>query len=428
MYITKIRLENIKAISHLEMQFEKPAGWHVLIGDNGSGKSSVLRAIALGLIGTDYKALPIENLSQWIKTKQPESKIEINYIKNDSDGYSGKGSLGKENQFHLCIQIKKNENGIYSVVEDATHQKEKTSPKNLIWSNKKGWFSASFGAFRRFTGGNKELEKIYLKDPRAAAHLSLFGEDVALTEILDWLKNLNYQVLEGNEEAKYLMDNVKTFFNHSGLLPHDTKLDKISSEGVFFTDGNGTEINVEELSDGFRSILSLTFELIRQLIRVFGAKEIFKNFSKKNYFFDLQGVVLIDEIDVHLHPTWQTRIGEWFTQYFPAMQFIVATHSPLICRACEKSSIWRLSAPGSNLESDEIRGIEKDRLVYGNILDAYGTEVFGQNVSRSSESQRKLIRLARLNMLHTIGKITEQEKEEMFNLRKIFTTDDTTTF
>jgi predicted ATP-binding protein involved in virulence len=222
--------------------------------------------------------------------------------------------------------------------------------------------------------------------------------------------------------------NIKKFFNNSGLLPHNTKLDKISSRGVFFIDGNGADIDVIGLSDGFRSILSLTFELIRQLIRVYGAKEVFKNFSKDNYFIDLQGVVLIDEIDVHLHPTWQTRIGEWFTKYFPQLQFIVATHSPLICRACREGTIWRLAAPASNSKSGEIIGVEKDRLVYGNVLDAYGTEVFGQNVTRSQEAHEKLNRLARLNMLHTVGKISEEEKIEMYHLRQIFTTDDTTTF
>ena len=45
------------------------------------------------------------------------------------------------------------------------------------------------------------------------------------------------------------------------------------------------------------------------------------------------GVVLIDEVDAHLHPTWQRRIGLWFREHFPKLQFIVSTHSPLICQA-----------------------------------------------------------------------------------------------
>ncbi len=50
MYIKKVVIENIRSISHFEMEFPKPAGWHVLIGDNGSGKTSVLQAMALGIL------------------------------------------------------------------------------------------------------------------------------------------------------------------------------------------------------------------------------------------------------------------------------------------------------------------------------------------------------------------------------------------
>jgi hypothetical protein len=77
---------------------------------------------------------------------------------------------------------------------------------NAIWSTDSGWFSAGYGPFRRFTGGDKEWEKVYYSDPRPAAHLSLFGEDVALTEALDWLRNINYKSLE------HKLDGVKGFY------------------------------------------------------------------------------------------------------------------------------------------------------------------------------------------------------------------------
>jgi hypothetical protein len=178
-----------------------------------------------------------------------------------------------------------------------------------------------------------------------------------------------------------------------------------------------------QLSDGYRSILSLTFELIRQLVRVYGAKAVFEDISKGKMQIPLPGVVLIDEIDAHLHPTWQTRIGEWFLQYFPQLQFIVTTHSPLVCRACHKGSIWRLAAPGSDQTSGEVTGLDKDRLVYGNVLDAFGTEVFGQNVTRSEYAQDKRKRLATLNIKSLQGAITEPEEKELDELKAIFATD-----
>jgi hypothetical protein len=211
-------------------------------------------------------------------------------------------------------------------------------------------------------------------------------------------------------------------------LPHSAQIEGFDKDGIIFKDGNGNRIPILELSDGYRSILSLTFELIRQLVRVYGAQAVFADIEKGKMEINLPGVVLIDEIDAHLHPSWQVDVGFWFTQYFPQLQFIVTTHSPLVCRAAEKGSIWRLAKPGTDSEAQEITGIEKDRLVYGNILDAYGTELFGKNTVRSTQSNKKLERLGRLNMLYALGKIKPTEEKERLKLQKILSTDDPTGF
>ncbi len=256
-----------------------------------------------------------------------------------------------------------------------------------------------------------------------SAHLSLFGEDVALTEATKWLMDLQFQTLE-KKVSHNLLDDLKKLINSPNFLPHNTQLQRISSDGVFFIDGNGAEISVNEMSDGYRSILSLTFELIRQLIRLYGDEKVFQKVRKGTMEIDLPGVVLIDEIDAHLHPTWQTRIGQWFTQYFPKIQFIVTTHSPLVCRACENGSIWRLSAPGSGSKSEEIVGDDKNKLIYGNVLDAYGTEVFGKAITISQEGNEKRTRLGELNIKSITGQnVNVQEQQELQELKKIFPTE-----
>jgi hypothetical protein len=266
------------------------------------------------------------------------------------------------------------------------------------------------------------MEKVF-ENPgysRLASHLSLFGEDVALTEATKWLVNLRFQTLEASVSHNLLDDLIK-LINSPDFLPHNARLDKVSSEGVTFTDGNGAEISVTEMSDGYRSILSLTFELLRQLIRVYGHGEVFQHVRKDKMFIDLPGVVLIDEVDVHLHPTWQTRIGQWFLKYFPNIQFIVTTHSPLVCRASDKGSIWRLAAPGSESPSGEITGDDKNRLIYGNVLDAYGTDVFGESVTISKEANDLRKRMGELNIKSILGQ--KIDEEELKNLKQIFPTE-----
>jgi hypothetical protein len=110
------------------------------------------------------------------------------------------------------------------------------------------------------------------------------------------------------------------------------------------------------------------------------------------------------------------------------MQFIITTHSPLVCRAAENGSIYRLAAPGSDEKSEEVTGVERDRLIYGNILDTYATGAFGEGVTQSTEANAKLERLIYLNRLDAYGKLPKEDKAEMMHLRQIFQTDDTLAF
>jgi predicted ATP-dependent endonuclease of OLD family len=421
MYINKINIKNIRSISEFEMTFRTPAGWHVIIGDNGAGKSTIVRSIALGIIGpNDAKALRL-NLNDWVSRGEEEGGlISLTVQKGVEDSKIGK-SRPRTKPFEAIITLKKKERNGYIL------EGNKGAPFENIWSNAYGWFSCAFGPFRRFTGGEKEWMKVYYSDPRAAAHLSVFGEDVALTEAIDWLKNLHIKTLEmasyafktEGENESDILSSLKAFLNEGGLLPHGAKLDSISSEGVFFVDGNGARIDVTQMSDGYRSILSLTFELIRQLVRAYGQHEVFKNFNQGIFRIDLPGIVLIDEIDAHLHPSWQARIGSWFLKVFPGIQFIVTTHSPLICRASEKGTIWRLRAPGSESGSGEVTGVEKERLIYGDLLDAYGTELFGTNITQSRSGQELMQRLAQLNLQSFRQKLSPEEQEELNHLKTI---------
>jgi len=435
MYIQKAKIKNIRSIIDFEIEFKNPAGWHVLIGDNGAGKSTIIRSIALALVGNYGNSLR-ENWNFWIRTGGVAT-IEL-YTQRDSqvDRCSHRAIAPNPKLGNLPgAETLRNPNDgtLKDIIYELRIEKEEIDGRRLFNVPEvyyscivdSGFFSASFGPFRRFEGGSSEWEEIY-KNPtlaNLAAHLSVFNESVALTEPISWLKDLNYKSLEKNEESQYTLENLKKLINSEDFLPHNTKLQSVSSDGVFFKDGNDSIISVNQMSDGYRSILSMTFELIRQLVRVYGSEAVFKNIENDEMFINLPGVVLVDEIDAHLHPTWQTRIGQWFTQYFPKLQFIVTTHSPLVCRAAENGSIWSLAAPGSDEKSGEITGLDRERLIYGNILDAYGTEVFGENVSISEEANEMLNRLSELNVKSMMGLIEDKETEELQKLRAILPTE-----
>jgi predicted ATPase len=419
MYIKKVKIKKVRSIDKFEMSFPKPNGWHVLIGDNGAGKSTIIRSVALALIGSDEITAIKPNWNNWLQWQSEQGSIDLELSQNAE--FDVVNNQNPSDAINCNITLNRREGNFVTL--DLPTEPEKSALQMEVWRSRGGWFSAGYGPFRRFTGGSTDYGSVF-ENPsfsRLASHLSLFGEDVALTEATKWLINLQFQTLENKISGNFL-ENLKRFINSSGFLPHDTQLLNISSEGVTFKDGNGAEISVTQMSDGYRSILSLTFELIRQLVRVYGEEKVFRNIANDDMKIDVPGVVLIDEVDVHLHPTWQTRIGQWFTQFFPQIQFIVTTHSPLVCRACEKGSIWRLTSPGSDIKSGEITGDDRDRLIFGDILDAFGTNIFGKSAAQSAKTDEKKEELGKLNMLSAFGKITEEEENTRQQLLKVLST------
>jgi hypothetical protein len=83
------------------------------------------------------------------------------------------------------------------------------------------------------------------------------------------------------------------------------------------------------------------------MIATFGIDGLIGHDDDGKIYVRRSGVVLIDEIDAHLHPEWQQTIGFWLTRHFPAIQFLVTTHSPIICQAADKNGLFVLPEPGS---------------------------------------------------------------------------------
>jgi predicted ATP-binding protein involved in virulence len=414
MYIRKVEINNIRSIDHFEMTFPegKEAGWHVLIGENGSGKSTIAKAIAVGLIGRYNTPTLRQNWREWQNMLMQYGYVRLFNNEGSISDYQVGISVGLPDWMRGTVQAK-------FINSDF-------SPVNP--------FCASYGPFRRFSGGSSQWDTVFENSPTVAAHLSLFGEDVALVESIEYIKKLYVRNLDKENLIEQDFDieaihSIIKFINVSELLPTKAQIVDVNSETILVRDANKSIIPITQLSDGYRSILSLVLDLLRQLLLRYKSNEIFKNIDTDVPSIDLPGIVIIDEVDAHLHPTWQTKIGQWFTTYFPNFQFIVTTHSPLICRAAEKGSIWKLAAPGSDQPSRELTGIERDRLIYGNILDAYSTEAFGdESVIRSDSANEKLQRLAMLSQLNAYGRLDEAGKQEMQELRKILITDDTTEF
>lgn len=427
MYVRNASAENIRALAKVSWELEKDkgaAGWHVVLGTNGAGKSTLLRCIALALVGPTEAVALRQRWGDWVRRGGSAARIRLDLERdNHFDLLRGKGRALENYLVPVGVRL-------HGQDGDVTLEKTKhgVDSSRYVWGGGKGWFSAGYGALRRFAGSDKDTEKLYYSNPVLARHLTLFGESVALSECLSWLQRLQFESLDAEKHGDSmggpsgrLLKRIKEFVNHSEFLPFGAKLSDITPREVIFVDGNGFRVSVEELSDGYRSILSLTFELIRQLVTCYGAEVVFAAGTPAT--INVPGVVLIDEVDAHLHPSWQRRVGFFLTEHFPRIQFIVATHSPLVCQAAITGSIFRLAKPGTTDHGAFVSGSELDRLLYGNILDAYGTESFGiETGGRSAIGMEKLARLAGLNQKELEEGLSTEERAEQAELRALLPT------
>jgi len=421
MYVRRIAISNIRSIESFEVKFtdaEAP-GWHVILGANGSGKSSVVRSLALALAGPKEAAALRQNWNNWARLGKAGGSIRLQISCGPKDKFTGKGPGTDTVDVELELKALESSIGGPRIEVVATNGQQKAN--RSIWGTNSGWFSASFGPFRRFTGGDQAFDRLFYSNPRLASHLSAFGEDVALTEGLRWLRDLRVRQLEDPEgpEGKLLTKLIE-FLNESDLLPHGATISEVRSEEVVITDAADARVSVEQLSDGYRSVLSMIFEILRQMTRSYGVDEVMGALDVQHGAVRVPGVVAIDEVDAHLHPSWQKDIGPWFTRCFPDVQFIVTTHSPIICR--NATTVWRLGNPGTDEQAGRISGVALNRLIYGSILDAYGTELFGRDVARSENSKELMQELAQLNRKALKLDLETAERERLEELRTMLPT------
>ena len=430
MYLSRFSVKNIRSIGEASMEFPKgtEAGWHVILGSNGAGKSSLVRAFALLMMGEKEAYASRQDFARWMRKGQAQSSIEGQIsMDSDYDSLTGYGQPAIR-AITLEVSFKKSEQPLSDAPD------VKFSGKYVarsIWGGGRGWFSASFGPFRRFTGGDQRYDRLFLSNKRLAPHLTALGEDVALTDAMEWLATLYTQGLQDEKnnvasQEMLIYNSVINFLNNSHFLPHGAMVSGIAGKAVLVTDGNGIEISLDQLSDGYRSAMSIVFELIRQMFDLYDKTKMIQAMTTQPGTIQAPGVVAIDEVDAHLHPTWQRDIGRWLTRCFPNVQFIVTTHSPIVCRAVGQDdgtlhgSVWRLPAPG---EADSFRRVDDDelnQLVFGDVLDAYSTELFGTDVLRSKAGDDKLERLAELNINALNAPLNAAEEAERRILRRLF--------
>ncbi|QFP75063.1 AAA family ATPase [Deinococcus sp. AJ005] len=329
-------MNDVTCFSRIDMDFvkdDKPARWIIILGENGTGKSTILKMLALSLLG-DRMSLDIVDRVQIARFKRNSSKslpsTLLKVTPNTRDKNKIRGKTSYSSVFIIYINSGRNTGvklGIPATTSFVNGEAEfdrlsKTMHSEDITS---GWFSAGYGPWRRapstVTTGRRDDHDILLQT-KSGRFASLFIDDISLSTFSNWIIDLEYRVLKDPSDAwsKNMMDIAISVLEISlkGL-----KFEGISQNREILFKGPDGIIAMEQLSDGYRSIAAWSGDLAKRLIEAYP--------ESKDPLRE-EGVVLIDEIDIHLHPKWQREIVEHTRELFPNLQFIVTSHSPFVAQ------------------------------------------------------------------------------------------------
>ena len=338
MYIRRIILKNLKGFDELDFNFARPddvyAGWSVITGDNASGKTALLKAIALAIVGPDVARALQPSLEGWIRQSAPTGTIAVEIIANDVDRFAQ--GRRPEQPFWSELELRRNGGSITTIAPSNEHRRKKKGPIHGPWSETTaGWFATGYGPFRRLYGASPDAQRLMSGPGRISRFATMFREDATLGECEIWLKDLSHKRLEDRPRESQLLGTILGILN-SEFLRNSLTVDRVDSDGLWLRDASHTVLPLADMSEGYRAAIAMLVDIIRHVVSVYGI-EVLPGVGSKTV--DVPGVILIDEIDSHLHPEWQRQIGFWLKEHFPRLQFIVSTHSPLICQAADRKGL-----------------------------------------------------------------------------------------
>ena len=331
-YAKSIAIYGFKCFGKAEIDFHYPGGpdkdelehpnVNLILGDNGGGKSSVLRAIAIAALAPaliNGGLVPYRLVRRDAKGGvASNSLVKLLGILDDLERpHSKPQKKGSDRPYEFLARLKANPR---RQIDQLSLESTPENPiSELIYDDfSPAFFVVGYGATRRVESADFSPSS---EDKRRARRYqriaSLFEDHVALRPLKSWFPMLpdtsKTEVIE--LLARALPDNIS--FN--GTLEDD--------DYVFFFDGIPTPFPA--LSDGYKAFIGWLSDLIGHMTSVREGRRL----------EDLSGIVLVDEIDLHLHPSWQRDVVARLSRTFPKLQFVFTSHSPLVAASVQSKNV-----------------------------------------------------------------------------------------
>lgn len=378
MRIASIALKNFRGFPVFERALGP--GINVLVGENGTGKTALLDALAIGagsfFLGVDgVSARPIARDDVRLSTRPigdtvdtaPRYPVELTFH-GTVFGHPLRWTRALTGSGRKTTHAQAAE--LSGAVELGMGKVAKGDPLTLpliayhgtgrLWIQRRTW-----GATRT----KRSLSRLdgYAGCLEAASDEKSFR---------DWLKAMEWTEFQEGKAPLGLLAVRETI---RGLVPGCTDLRYRSREGeivAIFNDGR--RLPTRLLSDGFRTVLGLVADLAWRCATL-------NPHLGERAALETPGVVLVDEIDLHLHPNWQRRIIDDLRRGFPLVQFVLTTHSPFIVQSLRSGEVIALSGPAHLEKAPFKRGVEEVAADVLGVLDVQRSERFLQMEEAAQE-------------------------------------------
>lgn len=409
-FITKIQIDNVRHLNDITIDISNDEKKHlILTGKNGSGKTSVLEAI-----------------KSYLKSIEDNQYVALLNVDENIEYYE---SLLKDSDYITTL----NENEITNYLEQQNEKLKwfqdfkmrygqgvnlNIKHSTLLDKYKQGKFIlAHFDAHRMsHVDIPKGIEKIevsgvYSIDSRPSSNF--------LKYLVDLKTQQSFAQNEGDMEV---VENIRTWFtsfeNNLRFLMDDKNLKlKFDYRNYNFEiiESGKEPYGFDKLSDGYSSILNIIMDLIMRME------------SKRSEIYDVEGIVLIDEIETHLHLSLQKKIMGFLTSFFPKVQFIVTTHSPFILNSLDNAVIYDLEKriKIEDLSSYSYEGIVEGYFEVDNYsdklkikLEEYKNLAFREDLNDVEKARRAELRIEFKNASNDLAKELKDEFNAIEEKRK----------
>lgn len=378
--LKRIHIDNIGPFESLDLSLNPT--WNILLGDNGVGKSVIVRAIAAAICGKDAQPF----VGRLIQAGKTSAAIVLETDRNVYKTELLATTTGAADLRSIPVRPLEAEN----------------------------WLALGFPALRTVSWERpnvpQNIDKA-LPCPDDLIPLVAAVPDPRLDKLKQWLVNLDYLNKHeqsiggpGGRSEKLLNE----FFDIMGKLSEGLtirrgEVNPLTREITVMTDDGA--LPLEAVSQGTTSLIGWVGVLLQRLYEIYSDDED----PKMRY-----ALVLMDEIDAHLHPSWQQSLVFNLSKVFPNVQFIATTHSPLIIGGMPPEQIFRF-ARDENGKATRVQ-VDPDMTV-GRTDQILTTPLFGLKTTLDRATQEGIKRYQEL-----IGKIrrSHEEEKEFQKLRKSF--------